>query len=374
MSAKHMIFASALTLSFSAFGSSICNDPLQKICTDTKDIRIERQKYVEQLKGEILAEAKKNADPRIEEMKRQIKPFHFIKRLIQTYKIKNQEIMRAAKRRIGDIETVVTSKENVAKIKSYMFQAIEASPFDQNTKGQFKDRIESIVVGNFADFIERTGLEDSAIAQFLNNACGSDGMIDNAFATTLKGDRYVLICPGFLITLKQKASDEERFNSILHAISHEMGHHIDNSKVEKGLYDPFLKCVANHYADGFVKSKSDDKFCKSQDTKKEDCQMKVATSHAGELVADQWGIEVTALHAKAERYSFDQSEELLVNSWAKLCGTGDEGIHPEGNFRIGVMMRKSSSLSEVLACGAPADDIPGCGLAGDVKSQSTGLF
>lgn len=226
--------ATLSTLSFSAVaasGSTVCNDPLQRICKDTLVQRKERDVYVKKLKSEISAEATTKSAPRIEVMKKNIKPYRFIKRFLESTKIRNQEIMASAKKRIGGFESVVTNTENVNKIKNYMYGAIDRSAFDISTKANFKGVIKSIVVGNFADFLERTDLEDNVLAQMLSNACGSDGLIDNAFATTLKGDRYVLICPGFLITLNQTATEGEKFNSILQAISHEMGHHIDSSKV-----------------------------------------------------------------------------------------------------------------------------------------------
>ncbi|MGZ3808778.1 MAG: hypothetical protein ACXVCE_11890, partial [Bacteriovorax sp.] len=200
----------------------------------------------------------------------------------------------------------------------------------------------------------------------LGNACGSDGLIDNAFATTLKGDRYVLVCPGFLITLNQTASDSERFNSILHAISHEMGHHIDNSKVGNELYAPYLNCLSKNYSDSFKKSKSDEKFCKSNEKDPAKCSAKVALSHAGELIADQWGIRVTAIHVKAENYSFGETDQMLTDSWSKLCGTGDEGIHPAGDFRIGTLMRKNPGITDYLGCNQSETDLkPACTFDGE---------
>lgn len=361
--------ATLSTLSFtamSATGATVCSDPLQVICKDTLAQRKERDVYVSKLKSEISAEASLKSGPRIEEMKKKIKSYRFIKRFLESTKIRNQEIMASAKKRMGNLESVVTNGENVAKIKNYMYQAIDGSQFDLATKTSFKGVIKSVVVGNFSDFLERTDLEDNVLAQFLSNACGSDGLVDNAFATTLKGDRYVLICPGFLITLNQAASDAQRFNSILQAISHEMGHHIDDSKVGTELYAPYLSCLANNYSDRFNKTKDDAKFCKANEKDVAKCNHKVAQSHAGELIADQWGIAVTAIHAKAENYSVGEADQMLTETWAKLCGTGDEGIHPTGDFRIGTLMRKNPSITETLSClSSETDAKPACTFAGE---------
>jgi hypothetical protein len=202
----------------------------------------------------------------------------------------------------------------------------------------------------------------------LGNACGSDGLVENAFATTLKGDRYVLICPGFLITLNQSANNTDRFNSILQAISHEMGHHIDNSKVGDELYTPYLNCFAENYSDKFNKSSDDKKFCKANEKDADKCNFKVALSHSGELIADQWGIEVTAIHAKSENYSTGEADQMLTESWAKLCGSGDEGIHPTGDFRIETLMRKNPLITKYLGCNtSESNDKPACTFDGAIS-------
>ena len=358
------------TVSFStAFAADICTDPLSKVCTETKATRIERENNVNALKQEISAEANKNAAPRIEEMKKKTPKWRFIRRAIQTYKIRNQEIMKSAKLRVGDLEKVVTSPENVAKLKSYMYQAIDETNIDATNKQKFKEIISTVVIGNFADYLEKSGLEDNFILQLLANACGSDGLVDNAFATTLDNQRYVLVCPGFLVTLSKQASEQEKFNSILQAIAHEMGHHIDNSKVGNEIYAPYMSCLAKNHIDRFNKSKDDEKFCKKNEKDVAACANQVVLSHAGELIADQWGIKVTAIHAKKEGYSFGDSEKMLVDSWAKLCGSGDEGIHPIGDFRIGTLMRTNPSIVNTLSCGAASEAKPACTFDGEVANQ-----
>ncbi|MBC7712269.1 MAG: hypothetical protein H7177_02960 [Rhizobacter sp.] len=372
MKCKTLLIACALStaaFSFSAMASSnsICDSTLARVCTDTQTQRSEMNARTLKLKNEIAAEANRNAAPRIDEMKKQISKFHFIKRAIQSYKIRNQEIMKSAKTRIGGIESVVTNPENIAKLKGYMQLAIDQSNFDAATKANFKAIESTVMIGNFGDFLERTNLDDDVMSQLLGNACGSDGMVENAFATTISGQRYVLICPGFLISMSQNASDKDRFSSILQAIAHEMGHHIDNSKVGNDLYKPYLSCLSTNYADKFNKSADDKKLCEKNPKDVDGCNLKVATTHAGELIADQWGIKVTAIHAKQENLSFGETEDMLVNSWAKLCGTGDEGIHPTGDFRIGTLMRVNPAIAGALACNNSAIVKPACTLDGAVN-------
>lgn len=374
MKSRSLLVACALTaaaFSFSAFSqeSSVCSDPLQKICKDTVIQRAQRDVFINKIKKEIADEANVNAAPRIEQMKKEISKFRIFKRAIQAYKIRNQEIMKSAKKRIVGIETVVTDPANVSLLKKYMKTAINDSNFAPTTKVGMSNIVDSIVIGNFGDFLERTNLEDSVLSQMLANHCGSDGMVANAFATTLDRERYVLICPGFLITMSQEPDMKERFNTILLAISHEMGHHLDNSKLGNDMYRPFMSCLAENHVEKFNSTEDDKKFCKKNEKDPAACKMKIVESHAGELIADAWGIKVLNLHARAQNYSFAETDSLLVSTWAGLCGTGDEGIHPSGDFRIGTSLRSDPGIVEYLACGNAGATLsrPACTFDGAVN-------
>ena len=117
-----------------------------------------------------------------------------------------------------------------------------------------------------------------------------------------------------------------------------------------------------------IKTKEDDKFCKANEKEPAKCADKVVLSHAGELIADQWGIKVTSIHAKTENYSFGESESMLTESWAKLCGTGDEGIHPTGDFRIGTLMRSNPAIIDTLACTQTEATKTACTFDGEVAN------
>lgn len=360
-----MIFTSWATFA----STSICDNPLQNICTETKTQRAERDIEIQKLKQEINSEASKNAASRIDEMKKHISILHPLKRIIQSFKIRNQETMKSTKLRIGDLDKGIMSAENVTKLKNYMYQAIDETNFDSLTKSKFKDIIETIQIGNFADYIEKSGLEDNALAQYIGGVCGTDGLIDNTYATTVKGNRYVLVCPGFLITLSKSASEKEQFDSVLHAIANAMGHFIDNSNFGEKIFMPYLKCIADNYIDRFNKSEEDKIICERDAVKKTPgaCADKVILSHARDLIADQWGIKVAGIHARSENYSVSDSETMLTLSWANICGSIDEGFHPTGDFRIGTLMRLNPSIVNILSCGNRAENLkPACTFDGAV--------
>ncbi len=372
MKSKTLIFAFVLfasTFSFNTFSeeTQFCSNPLKTICVDTKDQRKVRDAYISKLKNEIANEATKKAAPRIAEMERANRgPLKFFKRIFRRYKIKNQEIMNVAKTRISGLESVVTNPKYTLLLKDYMHQAIDQSHYNEKTRILFKKEINSIVIGNFGDYLEKANVENSFIGQ-LFNPCGSDGMTANAFATTLEKEKYVLICPGFLITLSQTPNEQEKLDNILLAITHEMAHHIDNNAVGDEVYMPYLSCLSNNYSTKFSKTKKDEKECNKKSVTTEQCNMKVVKSHAGELVADQWGIKVLAIHAKNEGLTIAENETLLVNSWTNLCGTTDEGIHPTGDFRIGSLLRLNPEISDSLSCNNSAVTKPACTLDGAVN-------
>ena len=347
--------------------SSFCSDPLKKICRDTYFQRNLNYIYINNLKEEIRIGAKARSDIRIAEMKKKIPSIRFFKRWKEEFKITNQEIMREAKSKIIDLESVITDEDNVKVLKNYMKQAIDESNFNPTAKNNFKAVVDSIIIGNFSDYIERTGLEDSVLMQLLGNACGSDGLIDNAFATTFNKERYVLVCPGYLVTMTQTPDLKERFNTILQAITHEMGHHIDNSIVGEKMYEPYLSCLTKNYSDSFNSTKEDKAFCKRNEKNPELCKAKVIGSHAGELIADAWGMKVLSIHAKAQNYNFGEVDEMLTSTWTKLCESKDEGIHPSGDFRIGTLLRSTPEISSVLACDNSILSRPSCTFEGEVS-------
>jgi len=77
---------------------------------------------------------------------------------------------------------------------------------------------------------------------------------------------------------------------------------------------------------------------------------------------------VTTIHARSELYSNYDAESMLTSSWAKLCDTGDEGIHPTGDFRISKLMSKNANIRNVLSCAnGETDEVPACGFEGEMK-------
>ena len=375
MNSKKLLLACVLSVSaftHNAYSqeSKICSNALQTICTDTKVERAANQKNIEAIKKEISEVASAAAAPRIEVMKNENKGIRkFLKRLFSSMSIMNQEIMKAAKTRIGGIESLVNDPNNVALIKNNLKQAIDESNFNEATREKFKEKVDSIVVGNFGNFIEK--IEASAQeGQRMPNYCGSDGMTENAFAVVINKENYVLICPAFLITLSQTENDQEKLSKLIMLLTHEMGHHFDDRSFGRRTYESYLSCIADNYSSNLNKSKDDAKFCKEMAKKKYDskiCDTRVVTSHMSELIADQWAIKALAVYAKNQQKSVSEFDSLLVANWSGLCGTKDEGIHPTGDFRIGTLLRINQEISDQLSCNNTEVKTPACSFDGAIN-------
>lgn len=334
-----------------ASAEDICTNSLKIICTDTKAERTENEKYTKFLKEEIRLEAQAPAIERIKKMEKEIPKYRFLKRFLQRMKIENQEIMKAAKVRMPSIERAINNPENRALIMQYFHRAIAKSSFDSNTQKIIQATVDSVRILNFEDYLNQLELEDNLLSQLVGNPCGSDGLVSNAFAATIKNTKSVVICPGYMIDSSiNGADDKKQFQVILQVIGHEIGHHVDAHALGPKTYNNYLTCINNNYGNTFKKSKSDAKFCKNKKTSAIDCQKQVTLSHSGELVADVWGMKVINEYALDNQLSYDESSRLLTNSFKNLCDTKDGGAHPAGDFRIGTHILLQPEMNSLFSC------------------------
>ena len=370
MKSKFFLLSLMITtfaFSFSAFpASKLCTNMLGAICDSEAAIkaRDDKENYIRLIKKEIGTEASKIALQKIKEINKN-NPNKKLSR-DEADVIIYREIIKSANSRMRGLETIVTNSEIINYLKDYLKIAIDESSLQPTIKKNYKRIIDSVIIGNFSDFIKRTGLKTDYISQ-IGTSCGLSGLSVNAFATTLNGQRYVLICPGFQITMHETPSMQERIDNILFVLSHELGHHIDNSVkgINEEPYLPFLDCVFNNYTKALVKSRPIENYCK---TSTEDlCKAQVVLSHAGEMIADMWANKVLAIYANDQQLSMVQTNRLLMRTYGNICGTQDEGIHPSGNFRIGIMLRLTPEISDYLSCDNSRIKVPACTLSGELK-------
>jgi hypothetical protein len=298
-----LFVASAITSSSaSAVEESLyCSNPATTICSDSS-FKSQASLGRSLIKKEISQEAKKAAEPRVILMKKKIPAIRIFKRLAAKIKIRNEEIMKAARRVLGDLETVSTSVEDVAKIKSYLYDSIDqASSLGPEVKNYFKATVEEVTVSNYGDFLDKLEANPEA-SKSLENMCGEDGLTDNAFAFHMnengESKKYVLICPGFIVNLKLMKDHQERFDFVLQTLGHEISHHIDDSM----YYTKFLYCVGTRLTT---------KLSASCNNEVPECRVRKAMSHSKEMIADEWGNRIMALHSIATKMTLKQTEKMV---------------------------------------------------------------
>jgi hypothetical protein len=413
----------SLSLSLGIQASEFCQDPLKVVCTQTQEERNLRDQEIGRIKEEIRKEADAKAKKRLEELTNSGNGggiFGGLSRWIKQNKIYNQEIIRAAQARLSSFEQDIVSPSMVATIKNYLKSAVTQSAASESQKKNLHQRIDKVVVGNFSDYMDRANVENSFLAQYFKAHCGLDGLVDNAFATRLDGQDYVLICPGWLITLNREKDAQAVFHNVFQVLAHEISHHMDYAELP-AVYENYKQCFKDLYGnmlnskDGDSRSCLDDaapctlikqnieknivqicaerkeqctlgficgikeKLClKTQRLTKmapyrrcmkevgDKCLERRVVSHMGEISADYWGSEVMALYMANENLSVVDSEEFIKTNMMNLCGSGDEGVHPSGDFRITRIIRHNPGINQHLQCPLEAET-KACSLKGQIN-------
>ncbi len=274
---------------------------------------------------------------------------------------------------------------NIGKIKGYLYQAIDQNyPLgrfgDLTTNLELKKTIQSIQVMSREDILLMQASDprnpDLATLQASYadpHACGELGLSDNAFALPVlpSGKRYVIVCPGMVMgALKGGMDPVANFRNVLQGVAHEMGHHIDSLRYP-GLYSKFSQCLATSHADGLVigpKSSLGLKMGIYKDQRIVNSHK--AEEHLFESAADYWATEaiVQYLNNEAPNLTMRDRLNVLREAYGALCGTGDEGVHPDGKFRLEVLLRSSATMNIVMGCKGFPNGKPACSLAGATTS------
>lgn len=196
----------------------------------------------------------------------------------------------------------------------------------------------------------KNSLVDQRLRDNYYDACGHDGLDDNAFAFEWqvgprKGVRRVVVLCAGAIVASMMAAEEPSGRSLpiwvtlLMTIGHEIGHHFDAQNSElRGAYNQVLNCV---------KQQSGNSFKSHQSNLPAE---KIFYDHVGEITADSWGAEAVAQYLKEyRRLSNLEIGSILKISMADLCAGEDDGVHPSGEFRMDYI-RDHTSLFDLLEC------------------------
>ncbi|MBI3556463.1 MAG: hypothetical protein HY074_09390 [Deltaproteobacteria bacterium] len=195
-----------------------------------------------------------------------------------------------------------------------------------------------------------------ALATAYSAWCGADHMGDNAFQTSVGGQRVVIFCAGTF--LRAEGSGEDRvknFRNIFGVIGHELGHTIDPGPFPK-TYEKYMSCVANGNIDGMTSTGGT--FTGSTDEIEAQLRGNISASHRGEIVADFWSAQAAvAYFNEAPQLGAQERFDMLRQSWSLYCGSGDDGNHPLGHYRIANVLGLDPGIRKALGCqDAPAKE------------------
>lgn len=317
--------------------SVLCKNPVAGICTNN-NYQKEREENLEKIKKQIKQDAEKEADKKIAEMKKSTSALNVVGRAYKASKIKNEEMMKAAKKHLGELDTITSNSGQVKLIKDYTKEAIDQSTFPIEVKEKFKATIDTVIVGNYAEFLEQINNKEIMAEASSIGACGPDGLNNNAFSFNVWVGKtmrpYLLVCPGFLINLKFIKNQQERFESMMRVLVHEITHAIDSGKFKD--YGNFIDCLAKHKADQLEMRLSPILYpnCSRKNPNTPECKRDLVLTHSRELIADEWAYKTMALYASKTKMSVDSLNKILTYTFAISCTSTDDGSHPSGSYRI----------------------------------------
>jgi hypothetical protein len=276
-------------------------------------------------------------------------------------------------------------KGQIENVRKYLTRAINAqvSPLDPAKRGLNTKMLTEI---NRTVIIDSTKLEQmltqghsdaNALLAGFNEVCGFDGMSDNAFASEVNSNKYLTICPGLLIGgLGDGFQNQNNFRNIIRVVGHEWGHHID-FRYFPNLYAPYLDCLAAGSAHLLKDPGQLGDDPRNPINLPESTAVRKAVSHAAEITAEYWGNQAISQFFFFNMQQQPLHEKLLFlrESHAKLCGSQDEGSHPTGTYRIGVLLRTDPAISYYMGCSTRnyQNIIPSCTLEGQYAPKLQGL-
>jgi len=138
---------------------------------------------------------------------------------------------------------------------------------------------------------------------------------DNAFATTLKKEKVVVICPGEMIGAIEFGQEfaivpNLKLYPLVMTLGHELSHHFD-FKHYPSAYKQILEEMAEHRSEF----------------------KKPVEKYMREITADIWGLKVAKIVMSKIGNPLTRSK-MYAGSLNDLCGSEDDGVHPSGKFRI----------------------------------------
>jgi len=269
---------------------------------------------------------------------------------------------------------------NVARIKELLKRALDRQIRFGGWIGdlvnyRLKRKIEGVKILTLLD-IEMLNLMRTAsgvsISESYRRLCGPEGLTDQAFATTVEGKNYVVLCLGHLVGAIGAGSDStSNFYNNLQVLAHEMAHFIDYGDYPE-LYGPYIGCLTDHYAMELPRPAgwTSTMTWMANHASTIDAHVRV-TDRAVELTADYWATQTVLEYLREEGRSFSYEDKVRVlrESYAGYCSSPAGNDHPPGRFRVETLLGRDFGIQEIMQCsGLPLANLtPSCTLHGEVE-------
>ena len=316
------IFLTMIFFSTNSFALNIpfCQNPIQYTCADAKLSAAKREANVSRIEEKVKQDAfvlfkQENAnDPIITDLRDyqdldNLSPAR-VKKRIQKLFFKKVQIT------FGSYlaENKISPDLGLPQIKNALLTSINTLT---NIPAEIKAKmIESVQVTKLVSM--QSNVDENTVIEINNlyKQCARKGFVDNAFATTLSGQKVIMVCPGEIIGTIESLK-ENNINTSFYPLAeamtlgHELSHHFDY-RYFPGVYSDIL-AFANQNRDAFK-------------TEPEE--------YMSEITADVWGLRAFLNLAVNLNHSSELYSKIIATSLNDLCGTVDDNAHPTGDFRI----------------------------------------
>lgn len=333
-----------------------CDDPLGAICysaTSNKKLRDESNHQADlRIKKEALESTANLMGQDPDKFKESdIAKLPVARRFIA---IGNYMLSQSAamKREFGEVtKKSFERKDDVVKL---LEQAIDERLASGEINGYIAPVLKTIVAMptpmGLDEFIARTDISEAskhaAADRFFHN-CGANGLAHNGWAEYYDGKQFVFVCPGWLFPGVKAGEADGTFNNVLAVMAHEFGHFIDYGKFG-GLYDDYKACInKNHRA--LLKMFPQNTGNNFMDTMN---KARNEVSHMSEIVADYWAAQAVLQHLKTSPAASTRAAKLRIlrQAYSGICGMGDEGQHPDDDYRISLILGSDPGIRAAMGC------------------------
>jgi hypothetical protein len=232
-------------------------------------------------------------------------------------------------------------KKEIERIKRLLVESFREE-LPVSTQKKLVPIVEELRPFFFSDLVQLKNIFDTKIRYQL-----AEGKFFGCFnsdtqnAFTYGNVRYLHVCPGWILGhVPNPNLPESSFANLIQVGSHEVAHHVDYSQFPE-LYQDFRACLLKNYAGLLVPKRGSD----------EKDPAKILDGHMGEISADKWAVLAAGKHLSKRGGPLSEQLDFLRQAFGPLCGSGTgDGLHPNGEFRINVILGKDPKIRRMMGC------------------------